>query len=298
MESRLDSMNIGPGKKARMHRLLYEKGPGKGTLLLLPIDHGLEHGPGDFVPNPPSADPEFQLRLALEGGYSGIAFQVGLAEKYISEYAGRVPLVLKLNGKTSIPSDEEPFSPLNATVEDAVRLGADAVGYTLYVGSPAQDRDLAQFREVRREAERLGMPVIMWAYPRGRYVESKGGKNSLFAIDYASRVACEVGADMVKLNMPKVDEETMKKSPEPYRSMNISFADAMKRIVASAGKTLVLISGGDLKDEADLLEKVRVCMEAGATGLIFGRNMWQRKFADALSVTGKIRELILNHAIC
>ena len=140
------------------------------------------------------------------------------------------------------------------------------------------------------------MPIIMWAYPRGRYVESKGGKNSLYAVDYASRVACEVGANMVKLNMPKVDEETMKNSPEPYRSMNISFADAMKRIVASAGKTLVLISGGDLKDEADLLEKVRVCMEAGATGLIFGRNMWQREYGDALSITGKIRELMLSHA--
>lgn len=292
-KTKLDSLNLAPGKKARMHRLLYDKGPGNGTFLLLPIDHGLEHGPGDFITNPPSADPEFQLRLALEGGYSGIAFQIGLAEKYIYEYAGKVPLVLKLNGKTGIPPDDEAFSPLNATVEDAVRLGADAVGYTLYVGSPAQDRDLAQFREVRREAVRYGMPIIIWSYPRGKFVEAKGGKDSLFAVDYAARVACEVGADMVKINMPRMDEETTKRSPEPYRSLRLSFEEAAARVVASAGRTLVLFSGGDLKEEAELLKKVEVCMGAGASGLVFGRNMWQRPFPEALALTARIRETML-----
>ena len=107
----MDFMNLSAGKKARMYKLLYDRGPGNGTMLLLPIDHGIEHGPGDFIPNPAAADPEFQLRLAEEGGYSGIAFQIGLAEKYIQEYAGRVPLVLKLNGKTSIPPDDEAFPP-------------------------------------------------------------------------------------------------------------------------------------------------------------------------------------------
>jgi fructose-bisphosphate aldolase, class I len=64
-----------------------------------------------------------------------------LAEKFYWDYAGEVPLVLKLNGKTEIPSDAAALSPLHATVADAVRLGADAVGYTLYVGTPAQRDD-------------------------------------------------------------------------------------------------------------------------------------------------------------
>ena len=117
-------------------------------------------------------------------------------------YAGRLPLIVKLNGKTEIPSDAESFSSCNASVEDAVALGADAVGYTLYVGSPAQDRDFAQWAEVRRDAERLGIPTIIWAYPRGEAVEAKGGKESVWAIDYAARVATEMGADIVKINFP------------------------------------------------------------------------------------------------
>ncbi|MDP1808701.1 MAG: fructose-bisphosphate aldolase, partial [Actinomycetota bacterium] len=132
---RLDDLDVNLGKRVRLHRLLYEHGPANGTLLLLPIDQGLEHGPVDFFDNPDSLDPEFQFRLAVEGGFSGIALHFGLAQKYLRRYAGKVPLVLKVNGKTTIPSDSCAFSPLTGSVEDAVRLGADAVGYTLYVGS-------------------------------------------------------------------------------------------------------------------------------------------------------------------
>ena len=135
----LPDLDLSPGKRARLYRLLHQHGPGHGLGMFLPIDQGLEHGPRDFFDSPDSADPEFELRLAEEGNFSAIVFQIGLAEKYIGRFAGRVPLVLKLNGKTEIPSDEEALSPLNASVEDAVRLGADAVGYTLYVGSPAQE---------------------------------------------------------------------------------------------------------------------------------------------------------------
>ena len=98
-------------------------------------------------------------------------------------------------------------------VEDAVALGADAVGYTLYVGSPAQDRDFAQWAQVRRDAERLGMPTIIWAYPRGEAVEAKGGKESVWAIDYAARVAAEVGADVVKINFPTESPTPARPSP-------------------------------------------------------------------------------------
>ncbi|MGI8633412.1 MAG: class I fructose-bisphosphate aldolase, partial [Solirubrobacterales bacterium] len=135
---------LAPGKRARLHRLLYQFGPGSGTLLLLPIDQGIEHGPRDFLPNPASKDPEYQFRLAAEAGYSAIACGYGMASKYYPPYAGQVPLLLKLNSKTDIPPSEEVLSPCNATVEDAVRIGADAVGYTLYVGSPRQEEDLIQ----------------------------------------------------------------------------------------------------------------------------------------------------------
>src|ERR1051326_496087 len=154
----LDQLGLSTGKKARLHRILYDHGLHNGTALFLPYDQGLEHGPRDFFANPAASDPKYILALAVEGGFNGIAIQIGLAEKFYWEYAGEVPLVLKLNGKTDIPSAIDPLSPVNATVEDAVRLGADAVGYTLYVGTPAQERDFAQYRQVPGGALRARAP--------------------------------------------------------------------------------------------------------------------------------------------
>ena len=182
----LDQLGLGMGKKARLHRILHEHGVGNGTAIFLPYDHGLEHGPRDFAGHPESGDPRHVIRLAVEGGFNGVALQIGLAGKFYWEYAGEVPLVLKLNGKTDIPSPADPVSPVNATVEEAVRLGADAVGYTLYVGTPGQERDFAQYLRVREDAERFGMPLIVWSYPRGAAIDAKDGKDSFYAVDYAA----------------------------------------------------------------------------------------------------------------
>ncbi|MEK7386961.1 MAG: fructose-bisphosphate aldolase, partial [candidate division NC10 bacterium] len=198
---------------------------------------------------------------------------------------------LKINGKTEIPPDDEAFSPCNATVEDAVRLGADAVGYTSYIGSSRQDDDFIQFGKVRRDAERAGMPLIMWAYPRGKYMEAKGGRDSLYAVDYAARIAQELGADVVKVNYPKVDEEKRAQYPKEYRDLKFSKLEMLERIVASAGRTLTLMSGGSKRSDEELFEDVRVALEAGVTGFIFGRNMWQRRFGEALEVAGKITKM-------
>ena len=292
----LDELDLSPGKRARLYRLLYQHGPGHGLGMFLPIDQGLEHGPRDFFPNPDSQDPEFELRLAEEGGFSAVVFQIGIAEKYMGRYAGRVPLVLKLNGKTEIPSDEEAFSPLNASVEDAVRLGADAVGYTLYVGSPAQDRDFIQFSKVRQEATRLGMPVIVWSYPRGKFINAKGGQLTSWAIEYAARVAMELGADVVKVNLPEYDPDKARLTPAPYNTAVFGDEEAVRRVIAAAGKTPVLVSGGTRVDEADVIEKARLSIRAGATGVIFGRNVWQRPHDQALALTGRIREVMLEEA--
>lgn len=288
----LDDMTLSIGKKARLHRLLYEHGPGNGSMLFLPIDQGLEHGPLNFFENPPAADPDFQCRLALDGGYSAVVFHIGLAEKYMHQYAGRLPLVLKINGKTNVPSDAEAFSPLTSSVEDAVRLGADAVGYTLYVGSPSQDIDINQFNEVRRDCERYSMPLIMWAYPRGAAMDAKGGKDSLYAVDYAARIACELGADVVKINFPKIEESQMDKYPKPYNTIKMGFEESVRHVVKTAGRTMVLFSGGSKVGDEDLLYKARTAMECGATGLIFGRNMWQRPMDKALEVTETVKTMM------
>lgn len=288
----LDDMPLSTGKRARLYRLLYAHGPGNGTALFLPIDQGMEHGPMDFFPNPPSKDPDFQCQLALQGNYSGIVFQPGLAMKYMHRYAGKVPLVLKLNGKTAIPPDDEAFSPQIGSVEDAVRLGADAVGYTLYVGSPRQDDDFIQLMHIRQEADALGMPLIVWAYPRGSAIEAKGGRDSIYAVDYAARIACEMGADVVKINVPKLDN--LADLPKPYNELQDDEAAAVRRVVESAGKTLVLFSGGSKLGDEDLIARAHRCMAAGATGLIFGRNMWQRPMQEALAMTERIKQEVMS----
>ncbi len=292
----LAELDISVGKRTRLHRLLYTFGPANGTLQFLPVDQGLEHGPRDFFPNPPAKDPEFQLRLAKEGGFSGVVFEIGIAEKYMSKYAGDVPLVLKLNGKTEIPSDKSPLSPCVATVEDAVRLGADAVGYTLYVGTPLQTEDFVQFRKVRADAERFGMPVIVWSYPRGEAIEAKGGRDSLYAVDYAARVANELGADIVKVNMPKINPEKDALAPKPYNTLQPTREEAARMVVESAGKTLVLFSGGEMLGEGDVVDKARIAMESGATGLIFGRNVWQRPYDEALTLSRTIHDILKQYA--
>lgn len=290
----LDDLALSPGKRARLHRMLYEYGPANGTLLLLPIDQGLEHGPVDFFDNPDSIDPEYEYKLAVEGNYSGIALHFGLAAKYFYKHAGEVPLLLKINGKTNIPSDDDAFSPLTGSVEDAVRLGADAVGYTLYVGSPRQGDDIAQLARVREDCDRYGMPLVVWSYPRGKAVKEKGGQDSLYAVDYAARVACEMGADIVKLNVPKLTDSD--KQPKPYPTLQLSEEQAIRKVVNSAGRTLVLISGGSKMGDEDLLHKTRAAMDAGVTGLIFGRNLWQRRHADALEITSKIQQILKDYS--
>jgi class I fructose-bisphosphate aldolase len=285
--------DLAPGKRARLHRLLYEFGPGNGTLMLLPIDQGIEHGPRDFFPNPASKDPDYQFRLAAEAGYSALACQIGMAEKYYPDYAGSVPLILKVNGKTDIPSSAHAFSSCNASVEDGVRLGADAIGYTLYVGSPRQDEDLAQLKQVRQDCDRFGMPLVVWSYPRGEAIDAKGGATSFYAIDYAARMAMEMGADVVKVNMPVINADKDKDAPAPYNEMQVSQDEAITQVVESAGRSLIVLSGGSRVDDDVVLDHVRSVMDAGGSGVIFGRNVWQREWSEALEIIEKIKETLL-----
>ncbi|MBK5230583.1 MAG: fructose-bisphosphate aldolase [Thermoleophilia bacterium] len=288
---------VSPGKKARLHRMLYTFGPGNGTLMFLPIDQGIEHGPRDFFPNPASKNPDYQFKLAVEAGYSGIACQIGFATKYYPDYAGQVPLLLKVNGKTDIAPSDEAFSAVNASVEDAVRLGADAVGYTLYVGSPRQDEDLRQLGEVREDCERYGMPLVIWSYPRGSAVDKKGGANSFYAIDYAARMAMEMGADIVKLNMPKINAEKDADAPAPYNELDVDQAEAIRQCVDSAGRSLVVLSGGSKISDEELLNQTKLLMQAGGSGVIYGRNVWQREYGAAMDIVGQIKQTLTSSVV-
>jgi class I fructose-bisphosphate aldolase len=232
--------------------------------MLLAYDQGLEHGPTDL--NQLNSDPAFIMKLAEEGRFNGIVFQKGIAEKY---YNGKVPLILKVNGKTQLPKGE-PIARQNCSVNRAAELGAKAVGYTIYLGSEHEDAMLEEFGRIQEEAHAQKLAAIAWIYPRGAAI-----KNDIAPeiVAYAARSALELGADAVKIKYTG-DVETFKWA------------------VKCAGKTKVFMSGGPkAASEIDFLKQVRGALDAGATGLAVGRNVWQS--ADPSKMARTLRRLII-----
>jgi len=238
----------------------------KGKALYLAYDQGLEHGPTDF--DDKNIDPSYIIHIAKKGKYNGIIFQKGIAEKYNDEIRkSRVPLIIKLNGKTSLLKFD-PYSPPLCSVDEAIELGAKAVGYTIYVGSKYESQMFKEFELIQEKAHYNGLPVIAWMYPRGKAVKNPDSKDILA---YAARVGLELGADMIKM----------------HYNGNIN---DLKWIVKSAGKIKVMIAGGSKTSEEHLLFELNQIMEAGCSGLAIGRNVWQSK--DPLELTKKLKKII------
>jgi class I fructose-bisphosphate aldolase len=234
--------------------------------MFLAYDQGMEHGPTDF--NDLNVDPKFIIAVAKRGRFTGVIFQKGIAEKYNAEIKkSGVPLIVKLNGKTSLKKGD-PVSLAVCSVEEAVDLGAVAVGYTIYIGSEFEDEMLTEFGDIVEEAHGLGLPVVAWIYPRGKSVKGKR-KGELMA--YAARVGLEVGADIVKLHSTGVKKD-------------VAWA------VESAGKCKVVVAGGKKKSVAGLLKEVKMSVKAGCVGVAIGRNVWQAK--KPLDVARKLREVV------
>ncbi len=220
--------------------------------IFLAYDHGLEHGPSDFLTKE-TANPEYILNLAYEAGFQGVIFQKGVAEKfYTPEWKSKIPLILKLNGKTKWQNDE-PYSPAVCSPEYAKELGASAVGYTLYPGSNREAEMFKEFGQIAQKARELEMPIIAWVYPRSKKITNE---ESPEVVQYAARIALELGADMAKIK---------------YSGSKESF----QRAVEVANPVKVVLSGGSKVSEEDFLQIVKDVMEAGATGLAVGRNVWQ-----------------------
>jgi len=235
-----------------------------GRSMLLAYDQGLEHGPSkDF--NERNVDPSFIMETAVKGGFNGVVFQKGIAERF---YTGKVPLIVKVNGKTSLPQGE-PISKQVCSVEQAVSLGAKAVGYTIYLGSGLEADMLKEFGRIQEEAHEKGVAAIAWIYPRGAAVQNDTSKE---IVSYAARTGLELGADAVKIK---------------YTGDSTTFSWAVK----SAAGVKVFMSGGPKAptDEA-FLQQVKGVIDAGATGVAVGRNVWQNQ--DPLAMAAKLHRTI------
>ena len=238
----------------------------KNKALFLAYDQGLEHGPIDF--NDKNVNPKYIIEIAKKGKFNAFIFQKGIAEKYNKEIKkSRVPLIVKLNGKTNLVGGE-PVSKQLCTVKEALNLGASAVGYTIYIGSKHESSMLGEFENIQREAHRKNIPVIAWVYPKGKNIKEKNKKNLMA---YAARTGLEIGADIVKIKC----EGKLK---------DLQWA------VKNAGKTKIVIAGGIKKNEKELLKQVKDIMKSGCIGLAIGRNIWQSK--NPLEITKKIKRII------
>ena len=237
-----------------------------GRILILAMDQGLEHGPTDF--NARNINPEYVCSIAAKGGFTGFALQKGVARHYKDCYSGKVPLILKLNGRTNIVPKDEAYSSPVASVKEAVGLCADAIGYTIYVGSPREADMFREFGKIEEEAHDYGLPCVVWSYPRGKFVPNE---KDPAMVAYAARVALELGADIVKINYP-------------------GSVDAMKWVVASAGRCKVISAGGSKQPDEEFLHKVRDIMAGGSSGLAVGRNVWQND--NPMKMAEQIRKII------
>ncbi len=285
-----------PGVLTNLARLLnHGKLTGSGRLIILPVDQGFEHGPDrSFAPNPPAYDPRYHFQLAIRAGCNAYAAPLGFLEAGASEFAGQIPLILKLNSHDSLASDPDPLGAKTASVADALRLGCVGVGYTIYPGTAERRLQYEQLSEIVREAKSAGLVVIVWSYPRGSGL-SKAGENALDVVAYASHIAAELGANIIKVKLPS-DHIELAENQRVYEEQHIpraTLAERVRHIVQSTfnGRRVVIFSGGEKKNDDEIVDEARSIREGGGFGSIIGRNVFQRDQPSALRLLDRMMEI-------
>ena len=280
------------GTKTQIARMLNTGAlAGTGKMVILPVDQGFEHGPlRSFAPNPDAHDPEYHFQLAIDAGCNAYAAPLGFIEAGASKFAGEIPLILKLNNSDTL-AKVEPCSAVTGTVDDALRLGCAAIGYTIYPGSDFRNQMYEDLRELTYEAKAKGLAVVVWAYPRGNGL-SKEGETGVDIAAYAAHIAAELGAHIIKIKPPTahVEQAENKKAIEKANIPIATLADRVRYCVKAAfnGKRIVIFSGGAAKGTDDVLEEIRGLNDGGAFGSIVGRNAFQRSRAEGLDLLKKI----------
>ncbi|MBX5481492.1 MAG: class I fructose-bisphosphate aldolase [Myxococcaceae bacterium] len=277
-----------PGVVANLARLLNTGTlAGTGKLVILPVDQGFEHGPHrSFEPNPPAYDPDYHFQLAIDAGCNAYAAPLGFLEAGAMKFAGEIPLILKLNNSDTLAKVDAPCSALTGTVKDAVRLGCTAIGYTIYPGSAARNRQYQDLRDLIEEARSYGLPTVVWAYARGGM--SKEGETAIDVVAYAAQIAAQLGAHIIKVKPPTahLEQPEAKKVFEKYNIPIATLADRIRYVVKSAfnGKRIVIFSGGEAKGTDQILDEIRQIHAGGGFGSIMGRNAFQRPRTEALKL--------------
>jgi fructose-bisphosphate aldolase, class I len=285
-----------PGTLTNLARLLnHGKLAGTGKLVILPVDQGFEHGPArSFAPNPPAYDPRYHFELAIEAGCNAYAAPLGFIEAGAREYAGEIPLILKVNDHDVLVDEADPTQALTGSVQDALRLGCVAIGFTIYPGSAHRVELYQQIRAYAEEAKRYGLVVVIWAYARGSSLD-KDGETAIDVIGYAAQIAAQLGAHIIKVKLPTahIAQDAARKVYEKEQVPIGSLAERVRHVVQCTfnGRRITIFSGGAFDTDAALLDQIKAIHEGGGFGSIVGRNSFQRSKAEAIALLGMIMDI-------
>lgn len=279
-----------PGTKANLARMLmHGKLAGTGKMLILPVDQGFEHGPDrSFAVNPDAYDPHYHFQLAIDAGLNAYAAPLGMIEAGADSFAGAIPTILKVNSSNSLHNGgTAPHQATTASVQDALRLGCCAIGFTIYPGSDAAFDMFEEIREMAAEAKAHGLAVVIWSYPRGGDL-SKIGETAIDICAYAAHIAALLGAHIIKVKPPTQALESLE-AVKVYENLKIPVSTLEERIshvmkTSFNNRRIVVFSGGGAKDDESLYNEIRSIYKGGANGSIIGRNTFQRPRKEALEM--------------
>ncbi len=268
---------------------------GTGKMVILPVDQGFEHGPArSFAMNPPAYNPQYHFELAVEAGCNAYAAPLGFLEAGAAEFAGEVPLILKLNNHDVLLEEKDPYQAVTGSVKDALRLGCVGVGYTIYPGSAHRLEMYQVLREIAAEAKDVGLAVIVWSYPRGSGV-SKKGETAIDVTAYAAHIAAQLGAHVVKVKLPSdhIEHDAARKVYEATKVPIGTLADRVRHVVQSTfnGRRIVIFSGGAKEEDKVVFDEIRAIRDGGGFGSIIGRNSFQRPRAEALEFLATVMNI-------
>ncbi len=283
-----------PGTKANLARMLMEgRLGGTGKMVILPVDQGFEHGPArSFAMNPAAYDPHYHYQLAIDAGLNAYAAPLGPMEAGASTFAGSIPLILKMNSANSLARAKEAADQaVTASIDDALRLGCSAIGFTIYPGSDAAYDQYEEIRELSAEAKSVGLATVIWSYPRGGTI-SKDGELAVDVIAYGAHMAALLGAHIIKVKLPTAHLENAE-AKKVYEKTQVPIGTLPERVAhvmqsCFNGRRIVVFSGGATKGEDAVFEDARAIRDGGGNGSIIGRNAFQRPREDALALLDKL----------
>ena len=283
-----------PGTKANIARMLMAgRLGGTGKMVILPVDQGFEHGPArSFAVNPSGYDPHYHFQLAIDAGLNAFAAPLGMIEAGAGTFAGQIPTILKVNSSNSWAQGIN--QAVTGGVDDALRLGCSAIGFTIYPGADDCFDMMEEIREMSAEAKSVGIATVIWSYPRGGALQ-KADELALDVGAYAAHMAALLGAHIIKVKLPS-DHIAQKDAKKSYEGGDWSTQAArVKHVVQSCfnGRRIVVFSGGATKGADAVYQDARDIRDGGGNGSIIGRNSFQRPRDEALALLDKIVRIYL-----